>query len=534
MQPRTATIGSNHLLINIRVKHSPHLSLHHHHVTERNRPRRFFYAQNQQQQQQQQQQYHVPHPDDAGMALSYKTQSVRQDDNDDRDNDRSSAPRIFYVTGYGAHSMTQESSRSLMPNTVRIHFCNERIMERMDVLWTPELTVTPNALRNYRHYLPMLNKNSRASLRLQMNGNNGVVVVPDINMQQQQQQQQQQQNNNKNKNKTRNYQWALMRQDRPQDRVASEIPSPSPSLPVRIPAHVSRHCEEFIFRAVVLSLLLEYDMRDAYRVYAALSPLHERSLEEVQALANARSLHCDVLLTIDEVRLILQWFKAHALVMVPVYMPLVTNGALSMDYDHCLGRCVRHALGTAFTLAPGTELSEKDYIEKRRTEMRRSVHAYRQERTLDILLVAQDLITSDLKGVGAEVQRLDILRNRGLSARRILFEHDIVRDVLRVHRMGAINILTTHKYGDGSGKDDEDDAIIKQHLPRKIERIISTCSYLPDTPMQASPRCTNDATPSYNTPSSSPRLCNTWESYTRYASAVDGILVVLAKHGIVA
>lgn len=420
------------------------------------------------------------------MALSYKTATTRHDDLtlDDLKDVAGAVP--VYVAGYGPASRLEHVREKKSGNDIMIlHFADEYSSERMDVTVMPEALVDAALHARYASHFSWL-----ADLVLS--------AAPAGELP---------------------YKKALGRQSVP--RYANIAAKPTSA---------ARHCDEHAYRGMVLRELLRLHRRAEYRVYAALSPFHERTVKELTEVVNARSFPVGLgSMSEADVAATLSTLESYSLACRLAYVPLepisvVATGHSRMpDYDHGLGRRVRDALRNSFPLAPGTVLTDRAYLENHRAEFRRSVNTYRHERILELLRSSSDRLAELADYIQNASKREAAIQARNATPRRVLVEHEVVRDILRAHHLGtelAAAGASHPLHAADSGVVDiplGDPIVRKTSLPRPVALIINTCSQLPDTLIAASPRSESGrSTPGTNDTSAAntPRRCNSWEAYT--------------------
>jgi hypothetical protein len=216
-----------------------------------------------------------------------------------------------------------------------------------------------------------------------------------------------------------------------------------------------RWCNEDALRGCIMRGLRAAGRLLDYFVYAALSPLHDRTLHEIHALVYARA--GGAVLTVDDVRATLANLQARELAVRCVHVdaasvgsrvPLGITRGLPSDYDVCLGAAVRQVLRRCFPLAPGTrlvdaELRRHEFV---RSLLRRSVNATRTHLLVADLERQNGLRASTPAGaplrlvdtpLEARSQRSDApTRATDINAARIVLESQLVADILRLNGLG--------------------------------------------------------------------------------------------------
>jgi hypothetical protein len=445
------------------------------------------------------------------MSLSYKATTTRHDDVAPAARDQTA----FYVAAYGPNAqLASQHDRKHGRRAVLLNLTDEHATERMDVMVLPELTADKALSERFEGHFAWL----AAALR-------GPADAPAT------------------------YCQALNRGIGGASGDAASSSSSSSSPGARDKYVPVRWCQEHFYRAMIMRQLLQLQRRHEYRVYAALSPLHERTVAELVQIVNARrGAALEAPLTEAAVRECLAVLEQHELVRTAVRLPLgpvhviAIDHARFPDYDHCLGRSVRGILKNLFPLAPGLVMSDPAYIENHRDALRRSVHAYRQERTVDILETSSTRLLELSSSIPHAYARNKAVAARNNSVRRVLLEHEVVRDILRAHHLGSKDELAPVRAPDTAAPSaDEGDTVVKKNpLPRPIALIITSCSQLPEAPVTASPRSRSnsngsssnsnsysgsgysspktEATSTASSPPASshgtPRRCNPWHEYT--------------------
>jgi hypothetical protein len=234
--------------------------------------------------------------------------------------------------------------------------------------------------------------------------------------------------------------------------------TPAHSIPWAI-AKGLRWCNEDALRVCILRQLRAAGQCLLYFVYAALSPLHDRTAAEIHRIVRARSGCADVQLAHVETALAeLQTRQlASTLERGPTpYTPPASAAArgLPRDYDVNLGRSVHIALGRCFSLAPGTrlafgELRDGDDV---RAFIRRSANSTRlglvaSQLDLQRARRAEETPASDAPmGVSVRLEDVPLVarsqatdaprRSQDLNIARPVFEAMVVADILRVYGLG--------------------------------------------------------------------------------------------------
>lgn len=285
---------------------------------------------------------------------------------------------------------------------------------------------------------------------------------------------------------------------------------------------------EWMYRAVLLAALrgAHEAPSAAYLTYAALSPFHERTMDEIRTLVSARG---GSFVPFGQVASALAWLAERGLVrLVPLMALSMYNAMVARhEYDYGLTQRVRTLLARPFALAPGTGIvGESCYIASQRSNLRRTVNRFRMERIGEHLARQANSESS----------------NNVLSQIRPLTEYAVLLDVLRVHGIGSPVTADTKPSvrSDPHGLPVSHDAnaaslscaslggteVSRAQPPRHVSNLVATCSCLdgpwlvpvsprPGAPISVRSRSNSSSSGSQSgSAASTPRMTNPWDVYS--------------------
>jgi len=300
---------------------------------------------------------------------------------------------------------------------------------------------------------------------------------------------------------------------------------------------------EYMFRAALLAALRGSVSAPpaAYFTYAALSPLHERTWEEIVALVQLRAAPMGGFAP-EVIWQALAWLDQQGLVGVPECVRYVAVP----DYDWGLTRRVSALLSHAFLLAPGQrhQQQQRTWLHPAQcANLRRTVHRYRFARLCD--------------QIAHQYESMTTVPRRNVQPRP-LTEYAVLADVLCAHGIGFTDgaTLGAAKNPMSISADAATTArpsvspIVKIGLPPHIKSLVTQCSSLDlpwaappldaiasselapttamTTPISCRSRSNSSSSAQTTTGSSSaastPRATNPWSEYTNMSRALDALL----------